>query len=108
MDSITLTLGYELNRSLQIGDVVLYKDISSGDIVYVGAITAIDRTLFTITCDIENTTPRPEAGDFIFFSKDNVANTSGIIGHYAEVTMEITPTAEEELFAVSTEIFISS
>ena len=34
--------------------------------------------------------------------------TSGIIGYYADVDMQVTSAAERELFAVSSESFISS
>lgn len=110
MDEITLTFSNEINESLQagsgLGDIVYYKDVSSGDIIKMGECIAVSGK--TLTCQIGTSTDRPESGDFIFFAKDSVINTSGIAGYYAEVKMEITPYASEELFAVNAEVFISS
>ena len=108
MDSIDLTFGQALNVSLQIGDVMFYKDISSGDVYQMGAVTAITQATYVVTCEISPSTPRPGAGDFIFFAKDSEVNTSGLVGYYASVKMNLTGSAKKELFAVSTEIFQSS
>ena len=50
----------------------------------------------------------PTSGDFIMFSKDKAANTSGILGYYAETTFKNYSTEEIELFSVGTGIAISS
>ena len=53
MDSITLTFPQSLNVSIQIGDTTYYSnDINGVDIQAMGLITAIDRTLNTITTEI--------------------------------------------------------
>tara|TARA_R100000329_G_scaffold125671_1_gene104221 strand:+ start:605 stop:742 length:138 start_codon:yes stop_codon:yes gene_type:complete len=44
----------------------------------------------------------------VFFGKDVQAGTSGVIGYYAQVQMRNDSTDRAELFAVSSEIFISS
>ena len=44
----------------------------------------------------------------MFFGKDNEINTSSVIGYYAEVQMKNESTSEAEIFAVSSEVFISS
>jgi hypothetical protein len=62
----------------------------------------------TITCEIDPSYARPTASDFIFFAKDTEANTSGIIGYYADVHFEITTGDRAELYAVGAEVFISS
>jgi len=106
MDSIILNFANDLNASIRVGDIALYKDSGTGDIITMGAITSIGAQTFT--CNIPTDTVRPTTADFVFFAKDNIVNTSGLIGYYAEVKMAITPAADEELFAVSTEIFVSS
>ena len=80
MPSITLNFSNPLNVSLQSGN-------------------------------IDNTTPAPVNGDFVFFAKNNVINTTGIIGYQAEIEMELpvaSATSKKELFAVNSEVFISS
>lgn len=108
MDEITLTFNNALNVSLTIGDVAFFKDISEDDVYQMGSVTDIDRTINEFTCEIASSTPRPEAGDFIFFAKDSEVNTSGLVGYYASVKMNLTGSAKKELFAVSTEMFQSS
>jgi hypothetical protein len=108
MPSITLNFNNPLNVSLQegVGDIVYYQDSSTQDIYSIGPCTDISGN--SITCDILASTPPPTSGDFIFFGKNPEVNTSGVIGYYAEVDMEISSTSKKELFAVNSEIFISS
>lgn len=106
MDEIVLTFTKAINVSLQVGDILFYKDISEDEIYQIGEVTTIDG--MEITADINASTPRPIAGDFIFFAKDNEVNTSGLVGYYASVKMNLTGSAKKELFAVSTEMFQSS
>lgn len=108
MPSITLNFSNPLNVSLQqgTGDIVYYQDSVTDNIYTIGPCTNISGS--SITCDILASTTPPTSGDFIFFGKNPEANTSGLIGYYAEVDMEIVSTSKKELFAVNTEIFISS
>jgi len=108
MPTITLNFSNALNVSLQssVGDNVFYQTANSTNIIKIGSCTAISGN--SITCNIDNTTSPPANGDFIFFAKDSVANTSGIIGYHADVKMEATSSSKKELYAVNSEIFISS
>lgn len=108
MDSITLTFGTQLNVSLSLGDVALYLDVSTGDTYMMGAITSIDKVARSFTCEIASITPRPEAGDFIFFAKDGEVNISGLVGYYASVNMTLSGNSKKELYAVNAEVFKSS
>jgi hypothetical protein len=65
-------------------------------------------TEFSITCNIPNSDPRPQASDFILFSKDNAVNMASIAGYYAEVEMENNSTTASEIFHVSSEVVESS
>ena len=107
MDSITLTFPKELNVSLQNGteDIVYFLD-TDGTKRRIGPCTNITGNV--ITCDIEAWRRRPEIGSYIFFGKENIINSSGLVGYYAEVEMENTSTVKKELFAVNSEIFLSS
>jgi len=106
MDSIDLTFDKPLNISMQIGDVMFFKDISLNKVYQIGAITAINGLV--VSCDIPPATPRPIIGDFIFFAKSNEINISGLVGYYAAVTMSLSGSTKKELFAVNTEISQSS
>jgi len=108
VENITLNFSIPFNVSLQVGsDVIYYKDGTTGDVHRLG--TCIAKTATSITCEILSTTLPPDnTNDYIFFVKDNSANTSGIVGYHGTVDMEVTSTDKKELFAVNTEVFISS
>ena len=108
IESITINFSVPFNVSLQEGtDVIYYQDSVTSNVYKLGVCTA--KTTTSITCQISSLTPPPDsANDFIFFMKDNDANTSGIVGYHGTVDMEVTSTDKKELFAVNTEVFISS
>lgn len=125
MPLVDITLqGTTLNTSAQIGDIVYYASPAAvtggfssaayGDIVTVGAINAIafnggtPQNQVVISVDIPDNVPNPGSGDFLFFSKDNKANSNGVLGYYALVKMENDSTTDAELFSVATEFFESS
>ena len=110
MPSVTLAFSNPINVSLQagVGDVVYYQTNNTTTITTIGECTAIDTTNNSITCNINNGTPLPVSGDFIFFGKENIVNTSGLIGYQATIDMQVTSSSQKELFAVTSEVFISS
>ena len=107
MDSITLTFPKDINVSLQknVGDIVYFLD-KDGVKRRIGP--CIDISGKTVTCNIEAWRSRPEVNDYIFFGKESAINSSGLAGYYAEIEMEIGSTEKKELFAVNSEIFLSS
>ena len=125
MAILTLTFSSGLNTDVQVGDTAYYTpttpvaggaDFNSGifdtaassSIVEIGIVTIVNNSSKSITCDISTTTPSPDEGDFIFFSKDNQVNASGLIGYYAEFKLKNNSTSESELFSVASEVFESS
>ena len=108
LESITINFSVPFNISLQVGsDIIYYQDSVTSNVYRLGVCTA--KTATSITCEILSSTPPPNStSDFIFFVKDNSANTSGIVGYHGTVDMEVTSTDKKELFAVNTEAFISS
>ena len=108
LEQITISFAKPLNVSIQVGsDVVYYQDSETSNVYRLGVCTA--KTSTSITCQLSSLTPPPDStNDFIFFVKDNSANTSGIIGYHGTVDMEVTSASKKELFAVNSEVFISS
>ncbi len=116
MAQITLSFNNPLNVSLQFNDdsasgyagadIVFFQDATDDKIYEIGPCIAISNN--TITCNTSDDAIRPENGDFIFFAKNTEANTSGVIGYYAEVEFEIQSTEEKELYAVNSEVSLSS
>jgi len=74
----------------------------------VGTVIGINRTTNTITLAAAIAGSALQAGNFVFFGKDTRINTSGIIGYYAETKMITDDPTKEELFSISSEVFISS
>jgi len=107
MSQITLNITAHNNTSLQIGDTLYYLGTDSNK-KRIGPL--LSKTTSTITCDTDANSDLTQlsASSYLFFGKDHVINTSGIIGYYAEVNFSNNSEQEAELFAVNSEIFISS
>jgi hypothetical protein len=107
--SLTLTFANSINKSLQIGDTVHYAVVTNnvtGSPIEVGSVTAFTDT--TVTCNVASTADVPTTSNFFFFSKDNKANLSSLVGYFAEVEMKNESTSEVELYQVGSEIVESS
>tara|TARA_R110000824_G_scaffold378222_1_gene569714 strand:+ start:654 stop:1031 length:378 start_codon:yes stop_codon:yes gene_type:complete len=122
---ITLTFNEQLNSSLQIGDTVWYLSTSQAG-GYDTAQSSLDSvtpakrlgTVEKIINQNENNQiiisnyvldESPELSDvFVMFSKDSRANTSSVVGYYAEVSLENNSKDKIELFSVGSEIAQSS
>ena len=104
--------------SLQKGDTFFYVDSSDSNKIFkLGTIasitdstTASQLTVTKLVSDAPATDNLPNISgtDFAFFVKDPQANTSGILGYFNKATFTNTGTSKNELFAVGTEVFISS
>lgn len=110
LQQITLTFTKPIQVSVQKGDISYYTDDPMGEnIVRMGKILSVTRgSPSVIVTEILSITPRPTSTSFILFTKDNKANTSGILGYYAEVEMRNDSRKKAELFSVGSEIFESS
>ena len=108
MSLITLQTAFTKNTSLQVGDIIYFLDSSgSSDVVKkIGPVQTIADNY--IVCNATGNLSGLTQNSYIFFGKDNSKNTSGIIGYYAEVNLKNSSTDHAELFAVNSEIFISS
>ena len=97
-----------INTSLQVGDAIYFVDASAGNALkLLGDVLSI--TGLTVRAEWDGTAANePEDGDFILFAKDGNVNTSGLIGYYAEAELTSAGGTKKELFAVNSEIFISS
>ena len=136
MATATLIFPNQLNESLQIGDTAYYVNPSShvltdyeytlnnpttapgftenqsgnvsqqygaqASIIELGMVTSITQGTNTVGCYIGKDV------SFIMFSKDSRANMSSLMGYYAEIEFINNSTTEAELYAVSSEIVISS
>jgi hypothetical protein len=102
-----IVLPGKANVSLQANDPIYYKSAGNGLVYIIGKLFAINNGNLLVVQNSYGVAP-PQAGDFVFFAKDSVKNTSGIVGYYAEVLMTLSGSDPKELFAVNSEVFISS
>lgn len=128
MATQTIYLPRQSYPSLQVGDK-LYKlsniDDTTTDFTYftnspeiVGDITNIqdgtvqvglDTTLATIlTVEVEDDVDQVLTTDYLFFQKDNRANTSSLVGYYGSATFENNATGKAEMYSASCEVSQSS
>jgi len=107
MSQITLNLTAHNSTSLQKGDTVYYLGTDNNK-KRIGVLSSKTSTTITCTLDANSDLAQLTASSYLFFGKSNIINTSGIIGYYAEVNFSNNSEQEAELFAVNSEIFISS
>tara|TARA_R110002050_G_scaffold97573_1_gene202800 strand:+ start:30 stop:371 length:342 start_codon:yes stop_codon:yes gene_type:complete len=102
------------NASVQVGDTAYYvntgdlsslnnQQIGNGNPQVIGVIQEIGPSFIRVSGS--STVP---SGSFLMFSKDNRVNNGRLKGYYAEVIMRHAGGNPAELFAVSSEVAISS
>ena len=111
-----------LNSSLQVGDIIYYvptinptasNTYDIGDLSNVqeyGTLIAIDETFippgFTLT--IDSSLPTPTILNYLMFAKEKKANTSSLLGYYADVKFINNSKGKAELFSLGYEVTESS
>jgi len=111
----------EINESLQVNDTIYYYNAGNSEgelandftppITKLGACTAISADRKSLTCNIDDSTPRPtvgSSGNLITFVKNNKVNTTSLKGYYLELKITNTSSEDFELFSVGSEIVESS
>ena len=99
-----------INSSLQVEDMVYVSSTTNG-IIGTPTITAkvVEISSNYILIDQDNTSGTViNNGDYILFAKNIHANESGLKGYYADVTFENSSNTKTELFAISSEVALSS
>ena len=108
-----LSFDNAINSSLQLGDTIYYRQpVSQGgfsvldhnDIAECGIVASITSNTITVST-IE---AMPLVGDFILFAKNNVINTSSLLGYYADVKLENNSKVKAEIFSIGAEVTESS
>mgnify|MGYP003120395372 CR=1 FL=1 len=106
----TLNFSFSINSSLQIGDTLYYATDTGYGITGEPSSIGVVESIFRKTGKI-NYIPsgvQPLVGDFILFSKPIQVNESSLKGYYADVTFTNNSNKRAELFAVSSDIALSS
>ena len=105
---------------IQVGDTAYYVDTSNiattggfsttsslNNIIEIGVVSGFSGT-YNIEVTVTNAITLPTTNDYIFFSKDNKANLSSLLGYYADVKFKNDSTIEAELYSIGMDTFNSS
>lgn len=106
MANLTINFGEELNTSLQKGDIVYF--LKNDNLTELGECISIASDRLSFVVDVPPQAQRPVIGDYFMFAKNNVINSSGLIGYQATIKMENDSTDFCELYAVNSETMFSS
>lgn len=103
----------DLGNIMSIGDI-LYFTLPPATTQYLaGEITQINRNYklginqIVIDITIPGTTPIPVQDAYFFYTKNSVAESHGVLGHYCVFEIENSSTSKIELFAVESEVMKS-
>ena len=105
------------NDSFQIGDIAYFVSVnpsnngiisSQSDPQILGKINAISSDLKQITINNPENVNQISQNDFLMFQKDTSVNNTSLLGYFAEVKLINNSTEKAELFALSSEIGLSS
>tara|TARA_Y100001973_G_C5178734_1_gene323589 strand:- start:1136 stop:1504 length:369 start_codon:yes stop_codon:yes gene_type:complete len=121
MPLIVLTFD-NVNNSLQVGDIIYcsvggtnvggFNSTQLSNTNLIGPVNSIVNNTplpgWDITINHTSGAPAPLPGDFISFVKDKRANTSSLIGYYANARFVNDSKTKAELFSVGSEISESS
>ena len=118
----TITFGFPLNVSIQPTDVLYTSITLSGQSgvnhpsasintapIAIGVVVSVNHSAGTIVYDDTGyTTLVLTSSHYLFFSKDRVVNTSGIIGYFAETEYRNYTKVPAEIFATAVDYVESS
>ena len=105
------------NDSFQIGDIAYFVSVdpsnngiisSQSDPQIIGKIDAVSSDLKQITINNPQNVNTISQTDFLMFQKDTSVNNTSLLGYFAEVKLINNSTEKAELFALSSEIGLSS
>ena len=101
-----LVFDVDLGNILSGGDVLYYSTVSGPTVI--GTVVAIDKSTGKITVT-NPTTVAVAIGDFIYYYKNIIAESTGARGYFMEFTLElpITETSAVELFSVGSSVMKS-
>ncbi len=105
MNLITLETTFTKNTSLQVGDTIYYLGTDS-KVYKLGPVQTLANSY--MVCNAIGDLSKLTNSSYIFFSKDNSKNISGLIGYYMEVILKNKETNHAELFSVNSQAILSS
>jgi hypothetical protein len=104
---ITFSPNVVLQTQMSIGDAIYAG--SGSTLTFVGLLTGVTTTSLLNLISTDKTGTLPSTNDFVMYFKNAQAESLGVMGHYAEVTLTLpnTVTTASELFAIESELMKS-
>ena len=99
-----LAFGFDVGTIISIGDAIYFN--SSPQPLLVGVVTALSANRQVVSVNA-TAGPVPSVGSFIFYVKNQLAESHGILGYFCEFTLTNDSTNPVELFHVESSIFKS-
>jgi hypothetical protein len=100
--SLVLTFSFNIGSGISVGDMV-YKISGTNTLVLLGEVASHTGTTITLV----STAVTPVAGNVIVYVKNSQAESYGARGYYMDLTLTNYDTTETEVFAVTSNVFIS-
>ena len=91
-------------QEVKTGEIFGFTRLEANNLQKCGIVTGLTNN--TVTIDNSGTLPAPQ--DYILFAKNQVVNTSSLMGYYANVKIENNSKRKAEIFSLSSEITESS
>ena len=106
---VTVTYNFRLKTPIQIGDTVYATPTPASVTPFrAGDITAVTLGAATTSITFDtNTYTAPIVTDFIFYVRNQVAESQGLLGHYCVMTLENNLTTATEMMAVKVDLMKS-
>ena len=107
MANKTITFTKKINVSLQPTDLVYYLDLNN-EKVQLGSCVSVAEDRLSFVVNVLSTARPPQDNAYFMFNKNNVIHSNGVLGYHATTTFKNTSTEFCELYAVNSEVNLSS
>ena len=107
MANKTSTFTRKVNVSLQPTDLVYYLDLNN-EKVQPGSCVSVAADRLSFVVNVLSTAKPPQDNAYFMFNKNNVIHSNGVLGYHATTTFKNTSTEFCELYAVNSEVNLSS
>jgi len=99
-----INFGFDIGTIISVGDAIYFN--SSPQPLLVGAVTAVSSNGQVVSVNA-TAGPVPSVGSFIFYVKNQQAESHGVLGYFCEFTLTNDSTSPVELFHVESSVFKS-
>lgn len=110
LTAVTVKFPFLVDSMISVGDLLYQINITTNQMTWSGNITAIAGDTITVNCFFPvGATPKtvPTVGQYMFYSKDQVAESHGLRGDYLDYVISNNDSFAVELFAIRSEVFKS-